>query len=82
MVGSEQKFILGKHTGRKGLEYILTTLGYSPTPNEIDVILERIKSISETKQTITQDVLLAVISETRQETELQNTSGSDKARTG
>ena len=32
MVGAEQKFILGKHTGRKGLEYILTTLGYSPVP--------------------------------------------------
>jgi methanogen homocitrate synthase len=82
MVGSEQKFILGKHTGRKGLEYILTTLGYSPVPSEIDIILERIKSISETKQSITQDVLLSVIAEARQETELNKISCSDKARTG
>ena len=52
------------------------------SPSEIDIILERIKSISETKQSITQDVLLSVISEARQETEFKKTSGSDKARDG
>lgn len=82
MVGAEQKYILGKHTGRKGLEYILSSLGYNPLPEEVDWILNRIKSISETKQSITQDVLLSIISESRQATEMKKISGLDKARTG
>ena len=82
MVGAEQKYILGKHTGRKGLEYILSSLGHAPLPEEIDWILNRIKSISETKQSITQDVLLSIISESRQATEMKKISSLNKARTG
>ena len=67
MVGGEQRFILGKHTGRKGLEYILASLGYMPCPDEVTRILNRIKTLSETKQSITQQVLLSIIAESKQE---------------
>jgi len=67
MVGGEQKFILGKHTGRRALEHILKSLGCNLTPDQITWTLKRIKTISEGKCCITQDVLMSVIKNAKEE---------------
>jgi methanogen homocitrate synthase len=67
MVGGEQRFILGKHTGRKGLEHILKTLGCELSPEQITWTLNRIKTISEGKCSITPDVLKSVIKHAKKE---------------
>ncbi|MDD3407463.1 MAG: homocitrate synthase family protein [Methanomicrobium sp.] len=67
MVGGEQKFLLGKHTGRKGLEHILKSIGCELTSDQVTWTLERIKTISEGKCSITQDVLMSVIKSAKQE---------------
>ncbi len=61
MVGGEQKFVLGKHTGRKGLEHIVNTLGYQLTDAQIDKVLHDVKEKGEEKSTITPDVLKDII---------------------
>ncbi|MBP2134074.1 methanogen homocitrate synthase [Methanomicrobium sp. W14] len=61
MVGGEQKFVLGKHTGRKGLEHVLLSLGYDFSPDEVMWVLNRVKTISEGKCSITKEVLMSVI---------------------
>ncbi|WOF15285.1 homoaconitate hydratase [Methanoplanus sp. FWC-SCC4] len=65
MVGGEQHFILGKHTGRKGLLHIVNSLGYSLSDDQINHLLQRIKEISEGKCSITPKVLLSLIEETK-----------------
>ncbi len=60
-VGRHRKFILGKHTGRKGLEHILQKTGTELSPEQIVWVLNRVKEISEGKCAVTQDVLLRVI---------------------
>ncbi|MDV0443813.1 homocitrate synthase family protein [Methanorbis rubei] len=65
MVGAKQKLMLGKHTGRKGLEHILTTLGYTCSNEQTDEILEKIKAAAEAKQSITAEYLSEIIAETR-----------------
>ena len=66
-VGRHRTFILGKHTGRRGLEHILQKTGIELTPGQIGWVLNRVKEISEGKCAVTQDVLLRVIDKAREE---------------
>lgn len=68
-VGRHRQFILGKHTGRKGLEHILQKTGIELTPEQIGWVLNRVKEISEGKCAVTQDVLLRVIEKAQEGTD-------------
>lgn len=66
MVGGERKFVLGKHTGRKALAYVVNTLGCELSPNESDWVLEQIKERSEGKCSITPQMLLKLIKRSKE----------------
>lgn len=68
LVGGERRFILGKHTGKKALEYVVASMGCELTAPQICRVLERVKKYSEEKCTITPDVLKKLIKKTKEET--------------
>jgi len=69
LVGGERRFILGKHTGKKALEYVVASMGCELTGPQICKVLERVKKHSEEKCTITPEVLKKLIKKTKEETE-------------
>jgi len=66
LVGAKRTYILGKHTGYKALNHVVTTLGYNLSAEETQWILEQIKIISEGKYAVTQEVLCSLIGRSRE----------------
>jgi len=67
MVGGERRFILGKHTGKKALEHVVATLGYSLSEQQICKVLDEVKELGESKCGITPETLTALIRHVRKE---------------
>jgi methanogen homocitrate synthase len=67
MVGGERKFILGKHTGKKALEYVMASLGSELTDKQVCRVLDLVKDHSEHKCNITPDVLRRLIRKAQEE---------------
>ncbi|HSQ92840.1 MAG TPA: homocitrate synthase family protein [Methanoregula sp.] len=61
LVGSERHFILGKHTGKKALEYVVASLGCELSDKQICTVLDLVKDRSEHKCNITPEVLRNLI---------------------
>ena len=61
MVGGERKFILGKHSGSKALEYVASALGFQLSKEQIYLVLERVKTEGEHKTVVTPERLLELI---------------------
>ena len=61
LVGGERHFILGKHTGKKALEHIVSSLGCELSEQQICKVLDLVKDHSEHKCNITPDVLRKLI---------------------
>lgn len=68
LVGGERHFILGKHTGKKALEHVITSLGCNLTDNQICKVLDRVKEVGERKCNITPEVLRDIIRHVREDT--------------
>jgi methanogen homocitrate synthase len=67
MVGGKRRFILGKHTGKKALEHVVTTLGYQLNEQQICTVLDEVKELGENKIGITPDTLTALIRHVQKE---------------
>ncbi len=61
LVGSERHFILGKHTGKKALEHVVSSLGCELSDKQICTVLDLVKDYSEQKCTITPEILRKLI---------------------
>ena len=61
MVGGERKFILGKHTGSKALEYVVSALGFQLSKGQVCRVLELVKTEGEHKTVVTPERLLELI---------------------
>jgi methanogen homocitrate synthase len=68
LVGGERHFILGKHTGKKALEHVLTSLGAPVSEKKICWILEKVKERGEQKGSVDRDFLLCLIQKAQEET--------------
>ena len=66
MVGGERRFVLGKHTGRKALAHVVSTLGCELSTAETDWVLEQIKERSAGKCSITPGMLLKLIKRSKE----------------
>ncbi len=63
LLGRQRQFLIGKHSGRKALEYVLREMGITANDKEITRILEEIKARSEKKCSITFPALRKLIEE-------------------
>jgi methanogen homocitrate synthase len=61
LVGSERHFILGKHTGKKALEYVVASMGCDLSEKQVCRVLDLVKDHSEHKCNITPEVLRKLI---------------------
>ncbi len=61
LLGRSRRFLLGKHSGRRAVEYVLRHQGYTPTTDQITWILRQIKERSERKCSVTLDTLRELI---------------------
>ncbi|MHC1632024.1 MAG: 2-isopropylmalate synthase [Methanotrichaceae archaeon] len=53
MVGHKRRIVLGKHTGKHAVKQSLKDLGYSPTDDQLQEILSRIKDLGDKGKHIT-----------------------------
>jgi methanogen homocitrate synthase len=67
LVGGERRFILGKHTGKKALEYVVSSLGCELSDKQICRVLDLVKDHSEHKCNITPLVLKKLIKKAKEE---------------
>jgi len=65
LVGAKRHFLLGKHTGRKALEYVAASLGYPLDADQIGRVLALVKERSEQKCCVTPEVLVELIEQVR-----------------
>ena len=61
LVGNERHFILGKHTGKKALEYVVASMGCELSEKQICLVLDLVKDHGEHKCNITPEVLRKLI---------------------
>ena len=61
LVGSERHFILGKHTGKKALEYVVASMGCELSEKQVCRVLDLVKDHSEHKCNITPEILKKLI---------------------
>jgi methanogen homocitrate synthase len=66
LVGGERHFILGKHTGKKALEHVVSSLGCELTEKQICTVLDMVKDHSEHKCNITPEVLRKLIKKVKE----------------
>jgi len=69
IVGGERHFILGKHTGKKALEHVISALGCELSERQICRVLDLVKDQSEHKCNITPDLLKKLIRKAQLEPE-------------
>jgi methanogen homocitrate synthase len=67
LVGGERRFILGKHTGKKALEHVVSSLGCELSEHQICRVLDLVKEHSEQKCSITPEVLKRLIRKAKEE---------------
>ena len=60
LVGGTRRLSSGKHSGSAGIKATLTTMGLTPTEEQFDEVLQRVKTIGDKGKTVTDADLLAI----------------------
>nr|AAU82662.1 isopropylmalate/homocitrate/citramalate synthases [uncultured archaeon GZfos19A5] len=60
MVGHRRRIVLGKHTGKHTIEKKLSEIGMSPSKEELEEILKRIKELGASGKRVTDDDLFSI----------------------
>lgn len=60
MVGHRRRIVLGKHTGKHSVKKKLSEIGMSPSKEELEEILERIKELGASGKRVTDDDLFSI----------------------
>ncbi len=60
MVGHRRRIVLGKHTGKHSIEKKLSEIGMSPSKEELEEILERVKELGASGKRVTDDDLFSI----------------------
>lgn len=63
IIGASRRIVLGKHSGRHAVEYVLRRLGYNPDPKIVDHVLRRIKELGDQGKEVTEDDVRKIVEE-------------------
>jgi methanogen homocitrate synthase len=61
LVGNKRRIVVGKHTGKKALQYVIAELGYKLTRDELCEVLEDVKRRCEVKKSVSEEDLENII---------------------
>ncbi|NPA84502.1 MAG: 2-isopropylmalate synthase [Crenarchaeota archaeon] len=70
MVGQKRRIVLGKHSGRHGVEYALKTLGYPTEPDIVLKVLDEVKRLGDQGVRVDEDKLREIVEKILEEREL------------
>ncbi|AEM39548.1 isopropylmalate/citramalate/homocitratesynthase [Pyrolobus fumarii 1A] len=62
-VGAKRRIVLGRHSGKHAVEYVLKHLGYDPTPDLVDYVLRRVKEVAPYAKRVTEDLVRKIVEE-------------------
>ncbi len=63
LIGAERRIVLGKHSGRHAVEYILRQMGLTPTPDLVAKVLSRVKELGDKGEKLTMERLTSIVRE-------------------
>ena len=63
VVGAERRIVIGKHSGKHAVEYVIKQLGYEPKEEVTLKILDRVKEMADQGIKITWDLLIKLVKE-------------------
>jgi 2-isopropylmalate synthase (EC 2.3.3.13) len=63
VVGAERRIVIGKHSGKHAVEYVVKQLGYEPKEEVTLKILSRVKEMADQGIKITWDLLIKLVKE-------------------
>ncbi|ALU11933.1 2-isopropylmalate synthase [Ignicoccus islandicus DSM 13165] len=69
MVGQKRRIVLGKHSGRHGVEHALKTLGYPTHPDLVLVVLKKVKEYGDKGMRVTEEEFRKIVEESLRELE-------------
>ncbi len=69
MVGQRRRIVLGKHSGRHGVEYALKTLGYPTDPDIVLRVLDEVKRLGDQGIRVDEDKLREIVEKVLKEKE-------------
>uniref|UniRef100_A0A7C5TH48 2-isopropylmalate synthase n=1 Tax=Ignisphaera aggregans TaxID=334771 RepID=A0A7C5TH48_9CREN len=61
IVGAERRIVIGKHSGKHAVLFILKRLGYEPSDNIIDKVLRKVKEIADQGIKIDESTLINIV---------------------
>ncbi len=62
-VGAKRRIVLGRHSGRHAVEYVLKHLGYEPTDELVTYVLRRVKEVAPYAKKVTEDLVRRIVEE-------------------
>ncbi len=62
-VGARRRIVLGRHSGRHAVEYVLKHLGYEPNDELVTYVLRRIKEVAPYAKKVTDDLVKRIVEE-------------------
>jgi len=61
LIGAQRRIVIGKHSGKHAVEYILKTMGITPTPEIVDKVLKIVKELGDRGEKITENTIIEII---------------------
>ncbi len=62
-VGARRRIVLGRHSGRHAVEYVLKHLGYEPSDELVTYVLRRVKEVAPYAKKVTEDLVRRIVEE-------------------
>ncbi|MEL9939957.1 MAG: 2-isopropylmalate synthase [Ignisphaera sp.] len=62
-VGAERRIVIGKHSGRHAIEYVIKQMGLEPREDAVKRILDRVKSLADQGVKISWDTVIKLVKE-------------------
>jgi len=63
IVGAERKIVIGKHSGKHAVEYVIKQLGYEPKEEIVLDVLNKVKELADQGIKVTWDMLIKLVKE-------------------
>ncbi len=76
MVGQKRRIVLGKHSGRHGVEHALKTLGYPTDPDIVLAVLDEVKRLGDMGIRVDEDKLREIVEKVLEKREEKVTQAS------
>lgn len=61
LVGMNRRIVIGKHSGRHSIEYVMKSIGLTPTREVVDKVLSKVKEIGDQGKSLDWDTVVSII---------------------